>query len=248
VNRWAAHLPLVTIAHGSTPTSVTLIYPYYCCPQFFAQQVDGWSRLSWDVRRHVSAIVVDDGSPEPAQLPATVPFPIRLFRIHEDRRWNWLAARNIGMLHAPDGKCLLSDMDHVVPEETLRAAIYGLHDPATVYAFSRREHTGETIPAHSASFLMTRALFWTIGGYDEALSGHYGTDGEFRRRIAQHASIHVLTDTLIRHEFQSDASTTRYLRKQPEDAAVQQLIAARTSTWRPRVLSFPYSEVASCSP
>ena len=41
----------------------------------------------------------------------------------------------------------------------------------------------------------------------------------------------------------SDSSTTRYLRKQPEDAGVRQIIAARGKHWTPRTLSFPYHEV-----
>jgi hypothetical protein len=29
---------------------------------------------------------------------------------------------------------------------------------------------------------MTRAMYDRIGGYDEALAGNYGTDGDFARR------------------------------------------------------------------
>jgi hypothetical protein len=135
-------------------------------------------------------------------------------------------------------------MDHLVPVATFDACVHGLHDPKVAYAFARQEHTGATAAPHSASFFLTRALFWTSGGYDETLSGHYGTDGEFRRRLAQVAPIVVLHAPLIRYEYVDDASTTRYLRKQPEDAAVRHLIAARRPGWTPKVLSFPYTEVA----
>jgi hypothetical protein len=135
-------------------------------------------------------------------------------------------------------------MDHVLPEDTARAVIEGAHDPGVIYAFSRVEHTGAPANPHSASFLMTRAMFWKVGGYDEALSGHYGTDGDWRRRCARVAPLKVLTDRLVRHEFVSDSSTTRYKRKQPEDAGVKAIIAARGRGWAPRVLSFPYHEVA----
>ena len=96
---------------------------------------------------------------------------------------------------------------------------------------------------------MTKALFWEIGGYDEALSGYYGTDGDYRRRLARHATIQILPVPLVRHEYVGDSSTTRYQRKQPEDAAVGRLIGARRPGWQPTVLSFPYHEVrpeASC--
>src|SRR6185436_13220201 len=122
----------------------------------------------------LKVIVVDDGSPsKPLALPDDLPCAIRGFRIERDVPWNWLAARNIGAHHAQDGWLLLTDMDHEVPMATLRAVIWSRHDAAVIYAFSRREHTGELLSPHSASFLMHRDLFWRIGGYDERLSGHY---------------------------------------------------------------------------
>lgn len=240
---WATRLPVVDPPRGQTPKPITLIYPFYENHQFLWTQIDHWRAWPADVRDVVSIIVVDDGSPMPATLPP-LPVTARLFRIGVDVRWNWLAARNIGAHHAADGWLLMTDMDHVVPVETLRALIWGQHDPAVVYAFSRQEHTGETIGPHSASFFLTRRLFWTIGGYDEALSGHYGTDGDWRRRVAAHAPIQILRQPLIRYEYVGDSSTQRYRRKQPEDAAVKQLIAQRSKAWRPKVLSFPYQEVS----
>lgn len=240
---WCEGFPTVHVAQGGEPKRLTLIVPYYENPDFLKLQVGWWATFPAWLREHLSAIIVDDGSPEPAQLPKTLPFPIRLFRIHQDVRWNWLAARNIGFHHAPEGWCLVTDIDHVVPQSTATAVVYGQHDPTKVYAFSRIEHDGRPANPHSASFLMTRQMFWRIGGYDEALSGHYGTDGDYRRRLAQHAQIHILEDRLIRHEYQGDSSTTRYLRKQPEDAAVKGIIATRGKRWQPRTLSFPYHEV-----
>jgi hypothetical protein len=248
---WARHLPVVTVPQGTAQKNVTLVLPYYCNEHFLQVQAEGWRQYPHDLLKGygyqagLSVIVVDDGSPEPATFPDGGMCDVRMFRIETDVRWNWLAARNIGAHHAADGWLLLTDMDHVVPDETLRPVVYGQHDPKVVYAFSRVEHTGEQIAPHSASFLMTRNMFWTIGGYDEALSGHYGTDGEFRRRIAAIAPMRVLSDPLVRYEFVADSSTTRYLRKQPEDAAVARIVAARGPGWRPKVLSFAYHEVTA---
>jgi len=244
---WCRACPVVTVTDAPTPKPITLVMPYYDCPRFFAQQIAHWWTYPDTIRGHLSAVIVDDGSPEPAHVlrQQTVPFPIRLFRIEQDVRWNWLAARNIGAHHAPVGWLLVTDMDHQVPAVTMRAVIQGQHDPQIVYAFSRREHTGDVITPHSASFLMTRELFWRIGGYDETLSGFYGTDGEYRRRVAKVAPIHVLTDALVRYEYVADSSTQRYKRKQPEDAAVGKLIAKRGKGWRPKTLSFAYHEVSA---
>jgi hypothetical protein len=240
---WCADLATVRLEDTGQIRPLTIVFPYYENPRFLETQAQTWRAYPADLLPHLTVIVVDDGSPDPCVKPSGVPCAVRLFRIGVDIRWNWLAARNIGAHHAHDGWLLLTDMDHVVPAETLRSVMTGTLDPGVVYAFSRREHTGEAIGPHSASFLMTREMFWKIGGYDEALSGHYGTDGDWRRRIWRVTGIQVLTDVLVRHEYQADSSTRRYLRKQPQDANVKRLVSQRGKHWRPRVLSFPYEEM-----
>jgi hypothetical protein len=243
---WCAHLPVVSIPRTIPPTkAVTLIVPYYENPTFLATQVAWWRSLPALLRINLRFIVVDDGSPKtPARdvLAGVDDFSLRLFRIETDIRWNWLAARNIGAHEAETTWLVLTDMDHQVPVDTWRGVLHADHRPDTIYAFSRKEHTGQSITAHPNSWLITKELFWTVGGYDETLSGHYGTDGDWRRRCAATARMAVLAEPLIRHEFVDDASTTTYKRKQPEDAAVKRLIAQRGSGWRPKVLRVPYHE------
>ena len=242
---WCADLPVVAAPSSGALKPLTLVIAYYDNPIFLDTQCGVWRSYPSDLAAQLTVVIVDDGSPIPCVPRRDLPCRVRLFRIGVDVRWNWLAARNIGAHHADDGWLLLTDMDHVVPSDTLRALMVGHHDPAVVYALSRREHTGEPIGPHSASFLMTKQMFWRIGGYDEALSGHYGTDGDYRRRMAAVAPVQVLTDHLERHEHIGDSSTVRYKRKQPEDANVSRLIAKRGQGWRPRVLSFPYAEVCA---
>lgn len=243
---WCADIPDAHVAPQAVPKPVTLILPFYRNSQFLRRQIGWWNTYPVHLKDRLTAIIVDDGSPEPAARMLEsiyLPFPIRLFRIAEDVRWNWLAARNIAAHHARQGWLMMTDMDHVLPASTAEALIYGQHDPGTIYGFSRIEHTGATVAPHPNSWFLTRSMFWAVGGYDETLSGHYGTDGDIRRRMAATAPMRILTDRLVRHEYQDDSSTTTYLRKQPEDAEVRRLIAARLRGWRPKVLSFPYAEV-----
>lgn len=236
--------PLVDIKLDG-PKPVTLVYPYYENPQFLTRQLQNWRTYNESLRQWVRVIIVDDGSPRnPASTVlqgSSFPIPIRLFRIEVDVRWNWLAARNIGMKHAK-GWCVLTDMDHVVTAKTMHQIVAGIHDPDVIYRFSRREHTGQPIHPHPNSMLMTRKMFWKVGGYDEALSGHYGTDGDWRRRCAATAKVLTLKDELIRYEYVDDSSTTDYKRKQPEDAGKKAIIARRGARWKPKTLSFPYHE------
>lgn len=229
----------------SPARDVTFIYPYYENPVFLRRQVQNWLDYPLKLRQHVKVIVVDDGSPKFTAQRAlrgdAAPKFLRLFRVEVDVRWNWLAARNIGAHHAADGWLLLTDMDHVVPADTLDSLINGEYSSSTIYRFSRREHTGVPIHPHPNSWFMTRKMYWRVGGYDEALSGHYGTDGEYRRRCAATAPVIILPYPLERHEYQGDSSTTHYLRKQPEDAAGKALARSRRGI-KPLTLTFPYHE------
>lgn len=244
---WCASFPVVHVPQSSVPKPLTLVLPYYENPRFLQQQFGWWETYPTHLREHLSVVLVDDASPlTPASdvlSDVVPPVALRSFRIGVDLRWNWLAARNIGAFHAAEGWLLLTDMDHVLPESTLRALVYGQHDPGVIYGFSRIEHTGETLTPHPNSWFMTREIFWEVGGYDEALSGHYGTDGDWRRRCAATAPLRILEDRLVRHEHQGDSSTVTYLRKQPVDAGVKQIVSQRRPGWRPKVLSFPYQEV-----
>lgn len=244
---WASGVPVVRVRQSETPKPVTFVYPYYENATFLRRQIDGWRAYPDAVRAHLRAIIVDDGSPNrPAVLTGDLPFPMRVFRVEEDRRWNWLAARNIGMHHAEHGWCLMTDMDHVVPVETAQSLVFGEHDPTVAYAFSRLEHTGGTLHPHSASWFLKKSLFWQVGGYDETFSGVYGSDGIFRRRLLSHAPARILKDFLIRYEHVGDSSTNGYERKTAEDALrIKQLLSSLTPHHRPKTLTFPYHEVKS---
>lgn len=236
------------IEEGAAPNKdVTLIYPYYDNPNFLRFQIDRWRTWPVEFRRCVRLIVVDDCSPgTPAAQVMHPPFPfplVRLFRIQKDVRWNWLAARNVGAHHANESWLLTSDMDHLVPETTIRNLLCGRHSKLRIYRFSRREHDGRKIHPHPNSWFYTREMYWRVGGYDETASGFYGSDGYYRRRCAATAEIRIMSCELERHEHIGDSSTTRYLRKQPEDAKLKQIMRALPPGSKPKVLSFPYEEI-----
>jgi hypothetical protein len=243
--------PIVKVPLGAVPKSFTLIMPYYENPDFFRKQIGFWRGLPEDLRQYMHCIIVDDGSPgHPAEQIVLEEFrwdrPIadfQLFRIEVDVRWNWLAARNIGAVHASMVWVMLTDMDHVLTAEVLKTLVYGQHDLNVIYRFSRREHSGEKIHPHPNSWFMTKAMFWKIGGYDERMSGYYGSDGYYRRRCAETAPIRIMADELVRYEKLGDSSTVKYLRKQPEDAKLKEIVRAFPKGSKPKILSFRYHKV-----
>lgn len=230
---------------------ITLVVPYYENPMMLAQQCENWALLDPEIKANLNIIIVDDGSQASPLDWSAVKLPglddlrsIRLFRILQDVRWNWLAARNLAMAAADDGWCILTDIDHIVSSLGFRVAMQADLDPGLIYRFSRTDPSGQLLKPHPNSWLMTKAMFWEVGGYDEALSGYYGTDGEYRRRCAATARIRIFeTPMMTRWEYHLDSSTTHYKRKQPEDRMVSKLIAKRGPDWTPKTLSFPWAEL-----
>lgn len=238
----------------------TLVLPYYENPMQLGRQFAHLASLPDDVKSKIDLIVADDGSPIAPATGAAQPWlgtdgfngmglhGVQMFRIEVDVRWNWLAARNIGVHHAKTEWVLLTDIDHEVPEATARRIMEQKLDPTNVYRFSRRDAPDLTeYKPHPNSWLMTKAMFEKIGGYDERFSGFYGTDGEFRDRVRANASkVIMLEEHLVRvpREVVADASTTRYGRKQPEDHDGVSRVRAQIARegGRPRRLSFPYHQ------
>src|SRR5580765_5537969 len=141
---------------------VTLCLAYYQNSEMLKHQYQCLAVLPVDLRRHISLIVVDDGSPsEPAEgallrMTATNETPaqrdgestsayharrrigiadFKMFRMDVDVRWNQDACRNLAVSQAETKWLLLTDVDHIVLEETWRRIILGRLSWKSVYTF-----------------------------------------------------------------------------------------------------------------
>jgi hypothetical protein len=207
------------------------------------------------LREQLRLIVVDDGSPEghEAKYSTKVGIAFDLYRIKVDIRWNQDAARNLAVHHAKTVWLLLTDIDHIPPEGTLRYLVERSFDDQRVFKFQRQtlEKGGKTTPykPHPNSWFMTKKTFDRLGGYDESLAGFYGTDADFRSRIEAVVGQPLMLDVpLIRvpRDIIPDASTTTYTRKDPLiDIKLGDMIRKRNATpgWRTKRLSFPWERV-----
>jgi hypothetical protein len=231
--------------------ALTLVLPYYDNGGMLREQQRVWRAYPAKVKAVLHVIVVDDGSPQdPARphLEATGLASYRLFRTLVDVRWNWLFCRNLGVDQATTEWVLLTDIDHVIPAETLRRLTRGSLDVRRAYRLSRVDAPHLTpYKPHPNTWVMTRTMFDRIGGYDERFSGYYGTDGEFRSRVERHATIELLPEVAIRYprELIADASTTTYGRKESHDREVRLVRRQRDAVpgWTTKRLTFPWEQV-----
>lgn len=249
-------------------SAVTLVLPHFMNLGMLLEQQRVWADYPADLRARLHVVVVDDCSPKgarpgPKQVRVEDLASFRIYRLTKKQRWNWLACRNLGAKVATTEWLLLTDMDHVVPAETLARILDGPLEPRTVYRFQRvtAQHPWpydlSATPAykpHNDTWLLTRRLFFDdrVGGYDERLSGCYGTSGEFKDRLFAAADAHMLLPhVIVRYprEVIPDASTlpTVYTRKNdPENDAEllrRKAARARIAGWRPLHGLIPYETV-----
>lgn len=132
-----------------------------------------------DLLDRIHFVVVDDGSPLHVEPPA-VDLNLTWLRVNEDIRWNQGGARNLGVTYAKSDQVLLTDLDLLFPEATLRALTEA--PPCGKNIFKLREldeASDELRKGHPNTFFLSRARFLRFHGYDEEFTGNYGAE-DFR--------------------------------------------------------------------
>lgn len=197
---------------------ITLCLPFYRNGGMLLRQAEEWAKYPPGVR----IIVVDDGSPEPAlsYLSETHSPAVQLYRIDQDIPWNREGARNLAAKQVETDWLIHLDIDHLLPAESVRALLAFVTNPARWYRFPRfrvgkadATRRKDALPdevefgpvkPHIDSYLMRKAMYWSIGGYDEDFSGSLGGGTEFLRRAEGYAKTEVLPPPICLHVYTRD--------------------------------------------
>jgi len=244
-------------------SNITLIYSYYENPQMFKIHQETWENYPSWIKKRLEVIVIDDCS---SQFPAvnniiiSKDFPLKIYRIMKKVDWNWRAARNIGVYESVENSwILITDMDLLICEATIARLFFDLDkgkmDKKYFYTFDRVIAPDmRPYKNHPNTYFLHRELYLAAGGYDEIVSGFYGLDGIFRRRLERvsEGNIHLDGVNIIfyQRDFIPDCSLPSSMMKRKEDRDVEELAKARQelkrrfqSNIKPQVLSFPFERV-----
>lgn len=238
---------------------LSFVLPYYDNSRMLALQYDIWANYPIALKSRIEIVIVDDGSPsEPAAdvpRPSDLP-PTAIYRVLIDKPWNQHGARNLGAKMATGPWLFLTDMDHILPAESLEKLLTK-ENTGRIFMFARLDapdmtptlgRDGEKKP-HPNTFAMTKEMYWRIGGYDERFCGIYGTDALFRDRARKHAHFqHLPNVSIIRvpREVIPDASTRTLLRKDGRGTAKERVvdqIRRQRSEAKILTLAFPWERV-----
>lgn len=210
---------------------LSIVLTFYGQPSMLAEQARIWR----DYPDGVEVIVVDDGSAVPAEAEGC-----SIYRVAKDIPWHQDGARNLGA-HVANGEWLLFlDIDHAISGAEVGRLLKLLPMLPGKSAFRprRRLVDGAYGLARAANiWLIRKGDFWRVGGYDERLCGHYGTDLEFRprlRRVLTERDVPVVLD-VYRSGNVADAST------QGLDRTV---VKPPRLSGAPKVLGFEWSRVS----
>lgn len=208
---------------GQRPlANLTIIVPFYRNCGMLERQIEEWNQYPDDV----TIICVDDGSPEPA-LPIIesgisehLRSRVQVYRIGVDIPWNREGARNLGAHVASTEWILHVDIDHILPVDCCARLLAYPADPAKWYRFPRWRigRADETrkkdqippelergqIKPHIDSYIVTRDVYWKVGGYDEDYSGCLGGGNAFLRRLEQVAELALLPEDIHLHVYTRD--------------------------------------------
>ena len=233
---------------------ITFISAYYENPQMLQKQVENIYNYPQHVKDNLEVIFVDDCSQDhPAKEVLnrlSLGCDLKLYRALVDVRWNQDFCRNLAASKAKHPWLFLTDIDHLLPEETLSELMEAEYINETLtYRFGRLTYPEMTAYKHHPNtWFMHKSVWDKTGGYDERFRGFYGTDGDFASRVKRASEIVQIDDLKVLRvprEAVPDASTTRYGRKEEIDKTITQISKdrAKIKGWKPENLLTPWEEV-----
>ena len=151
--------------------------------------LEEYSKYDRKLLERIQFVIVDDGSPIEYKIPD---FDLNLtwIKINQDIKWNQAGAKNLAMLYARSNNVVISDIDHLFPEHTLKWLTKRDIKNSRFYKFYRINPDGKRLKAHPNLFYISRGKWFELFGMDEEFSGAYGAeDFRFVKNFKNHGVV-----------------------------------------------------------
>ena len=191
---------------------------------------------TYDNKDCVDICVVDDCS---ISYPLSKIDDVNVYRINKKAMWNWPACRNIAAKESKQEWLLITDIDMILINSELQKLLTTLKnlDKNVVYRFKRKRFDNtQDMHQHGTTILLTKKLYWEIGGYDERLSGlYYGVTGDFNKKLKKYQieTLNVTMYWLTNKGTVSNENKCKHLRE----------LVSRKKTGQHSVLTYDYEKI-----
>jgi len=173
---------------------LTFILSFYNQQNVLKKHLAFWKTYPQEYKDRITFQIVDDCSKKSAidvlkNEQDIGDLDIHLYRVKEDLFCNIAGVRNLGFQEMQTKWALLLDMDTLVDNEMVNQlfSLIKRNEERTVYKFNRKVPNNprhvKNGQFHPAITLIRKDDYWSIGGCEEDLVGHYGcTDPIFWHR------------------------------------------------------------------
>jgi len=194
---------------------ITISLLYYNDEEHVSRHIEKWESYN-DLAKFQ---IIDDGSSTPAKkfLKDTA-FPdldSSLYRIEEDIPWNIPGARNLSATVCDTPFILICDMDQIFDRKGLEKmiALTALNGGSWFYSFKRFSND-ERLKSKCGrktcgTMLLSTKDWWSVGGYDEDMTGSYGHNDPLFRRQLKNAGLKEVTPEIYCEEISADCKLDR---------------------------------------
>ena len=146
---------------------------FYNQPEMLKKHLEHWESYPNSVQK----IIVDDCSKQ-KKLPAGIPNDICVYRITDDIQWNQTGARNLLYFCSEKLITFSSDIDHVLPcQSLLKLASLDFDSELSVHFLDRQFISLKNISVRRkmhSSFALHTNTYMALSGHCEELAGNYG--------------------------------------------------------------------------
>lgn len=183
---------------------ITINLSYYNQNKVLVDHINLWKSYSDQLKEQFSFCVVDDHSKTPADEVLSAidltDLDIHIYRVTEDLYCNIAGVRNLAATVCQTDWMVILDMDTMISEE-LAIQMLDLTDAQSgnCFKFNRRaDNHIKNNQTHPAVCLLRKDDYWSVGGCEEDLVGHYGfTDPSFWHRASGKLKINERRDLYL---------------------------------------------------